>query len=80
MTIPLKFTGVSDRGDASIYKLMPDQNASHLGTVYIKAEELFLKLRDLTSNYVAWTALGQVDLSTFIEQNFTSVQDWDDNF
>lgn len=27
ITIPLKFTGVSDKGDASLYKLMPDQNA-----------------------------------------------------
>lgn len=40
--------GVSDRGDSSIFKLMPDQNAGHLGTVYVKAEELFNKLKVLT--------------------------------
>ena len=59
---------------------MPDQNAAHLGTVYVKAEELFTKLQGLTREYLTWTALGNIDLASFIEQNFTSVQDWDDNF
>ena len=80
ITIPLKFNGVSDRSDSSIYKLMPDQNAAHLGTVYVKAEELFTKLQGLTREYLTWTALGNIDLASFIEQNFTSVQDWDNNF
>ena len=27
-----------------------------------------------------WTALGNLDIQTYIETNFTSVQDWEDNF
>lgn len=27
-----------------------------------------------------WTALGNLDIQTYIENNFTTVQDWDDNF
>jgi len=67
ITIPLKFTGVSDRGDSSLYKLMPDQNAAHLGTVYAKAEELFNRIQELTLEYIQWTALGNVDLALYIE-------------
>jgi hypothetical protein len=48
--------------------------------VYAKAEELFMKLQGLTREYLPWTALGNIDLASYIEQNFTSVQDWDDNF
>ena len=44
ITIPLKFTGVSEKGDSVLFKLMPDQNSKHLNTVYVKAEELFTKL------------------------------------
>lgn len=59
---------------------MPEQNSKHLGTVYSKAEELFSKLNGNRLEYMSWTALGNLDIQTYIEQNFTSVQDWEDNF
>ena len=80
ITIPLKFMGVSDKGESAIFKLMPDQNSKHLNTVYVKAEELFTRLQTLTQEYLPWTALGNIDLQQYIEQHFTSVQDWEDNF
>jgi dynein heavy chain 2 len=48
--------------------------------VYRKAEELFSKLNQKRTEYLSWTALGNLDLQTYIEENFTSVQDWEDNF
>jgi dynein heavy chain 2, cytosolic len=69
ITIPLKFVGVG-----------PEQNSKHLGTVYAKAEELFSRVNQQRFEYMSWTALGNLDVQSYIEANFTSVQDWDDNF
>jgi dynein heavy chain 2 len=77
ITIPLKFVGV---GPTEVFKLMPEQNSKHLGTVYRKAEELFSRVNKQKMQYLSWTALGNLDIQTYIDQNFTSVQDWDDNF
>ena len=30
--------------------------------------------------YIPWTALGTVDLQAFIEANFKTVEDWENNF
>lgn len=78
ITIPLRFLGVG--GKVDMYKLMPEQNAKYLKTVYVKAEELFTKLEGVTDEYISWTALSNIDLQSHIENNFTDVQDWEDNF
>ena len=58
---------------------MPELNSKHIKTVYMKANELFVKLESLTNDYVEWTALGNLDLQQHIEKYFTGVQDWVDN-
>lgn len=63
-----------------MFKLMPERNSKHLKTVYVKAEELFNKLSAIVNEYIHWTALSSIDLQSHIEQNFTTVQDWEDNF
>jgi len=79
ITQPLRFMGVGG-GKADMFKLMPEKNSKHLKTVYVKAEELFGRLEVLTTQYMSWTALGNLDLQSHIENNFTDVQDWEDNF
>jgi dynein heavy chain 2 len=64
VTIPLKFVGVAP---TEIFKLMPEQNSRHLGTVYSKAEELFSELDANRLVYMNWTALGSLDIQTYIE-------------
>jgi dynein heavy chain 2 len=59
---------------------MPDQNSKHLKTVYEKAEELFSRLEGAVVEYLPWSALGNIDIQSYIEANFTTVQDWEDNF
>jgi hypothetical protein len=59
--------------------LIPDQNSQHLQTVYVKAEELFDKLQSVKDEYKHWAILGNIDLATHIEKNFTQVSDWDSN-
>lgn len=72
--------GVGGQGTKSeMYKFMPEMNSKHIKTVYNKAEELFGKLEVLAEEYVHWTALGNLDLTSHIEKHFTSVQDWVDN-
>jgi len=63
-----------------MFSLMPDQNSKHLKTVYEKAEELFSRLEGAVVEYLPWTALGNLDIQSYIEANFTTVQDWEDNF
>ena len=77
---PLKFMGVAGQGaKTEMFKSMPDFNAHHIKTVYVKAEELFGKLSQLGDEYIAWTALGNLDIQHHIEKHFKSVQDWIDN-
>jgi dynein heavy chain 2, cytosolic len=59
---------------------MPERNSKHLNTVYIKAEELFQKLSEVKTAYLPWTVLGTIDLQAYIEQNFKTVDDWENNF
>ena len=59
---------------------MPEMNSKHLKTVYTKAEELFVKLEAVQDEYIHWTALGEMDIQAHIENHFTDVQDWIDNF
>ena len=60
---PLKFMGVAGQGaKTEMFKSMPDFNAHHIKTVYVKAEELFGKLSQLGDEYIAWTALGNLDI------------------
>jgi len=59
---------------------MPEKNAKQLTIVYVKAEELFQKLNSLHEVYKDWTVLGQIDIHTHIEENFSDVKDWEDNF
>ena len=81
VTTPLKFIGVGGTGTkVEMFKLMPEMNSTHLKTVYMKAEELFGKLETLTEEYLPWTALGEFDIQAHIEDNFSDVQDWVDNF
>lgn len=79
ITTPLRFIGVGG-GKVDMFKLMPERNSKHLKTVYVKAEELFNKLSGIVHEYVHWTALSSIDIQSHIEQNFTTVQDWEDNF
>ena len=59
---------------------MTERNSKHLNTVYLKAEELFQKLSDVQKVYIPWTILGTIDLQSYIEQNFKTVDDWENNF
>lgn len=79
ITTPLRFIGVGG-GKIDMFKFMPERNAKHLKTVYVKGEELFDKLLNIVNEYIHWTALSSIDLQTHIEQNFMTVQDWEDNF
>jgi len=45
-------------GKAEIFKHMPDENAQHMSTVYVKAEELFTRLWKQAKEYAPWTALA----------------------
>jgi hypothetical protein len=46
----------------------------------MKAEELFQKLSEVQKVYLPWTILGTIDLQSYIEQNFKTVDDWETNF
>jgi dynein heavy chain 2 len=59
---------------------MPERNSKHLNTVYMKAEELFQKLSEVKKVYIPWTILGTIDLQSYIDQNFKTVDDWETNF
>jgi hypothetical protein len=59
---------------------MAGNNPSYLQTVYVKAEELFSSIKNLTSKYLEWTALAKIDFRTYIQENFKSVDDWECNF
>ena len=51
ITTPLRFMGVN--GEATpVFKFMPERNAKHLNTVYLKAEELFFKLSEVSKGYI----------------------------
>ena len=76
--IPIKFTGLG--GKPSIYKIIPSKNAQSLMSVYAKAEELFNRLDNMIKTFMPWTALGYFDLETYIEENFTDVKDWENNY
>jgi len=81
ITTPLIFQGVGGGGKATeIFQKMPENNAKHMHTVYLKAEELFDQLRNLETEYVEWTALSHIDIQSHIEENFKSVEDWETNF
>jgi len=41
--------------------------------VYAKAEELFSRVNQQRFEYMSWTALGNLDVQSYIEANFTSV-------
>lgn len=81
ITTPLRFQGVGGGGKATeIFQKMPENNAKHMHTVYLKAEELFDQVRNVETEYVEWTALSALDIQSHIEENFTSVEDWETNF
>jgi hypothetical protein len=40
---------------------MAENNAKHMHTVYLKAEELFDQVLNIESEYVEWIALGKLD-------------------
>jgi dynein heavy chain 2 len=81
ITTPLKFKGVGGTGTKTeMFAMMPEMNSKHLKTVYSKAEELFDKLETLQNEYAPWTALGDFDIQAHIEENFSDVQDWVNNF
>jgi len=46
----------------------------------MKAEELFQKLSEVQKVYLPWTIFGTIDLQSYIEQNFKTVDDWETNF
>ena len=51
---------------------MPENNSRYMNSVYIKAEELFEKVRTVQSDYLEWTALAHVDIEAYIETHFKS--------
>ena len=52
ITTPLRFSGVGGGPKATdIFKRMPENNAKHMHTVYIKAEELFDQIRSIQDDY-----------------------------
>ena len=59
---------------------MSENNAKHMHTVYLKAEELFDQVRSTSAQYGEWTAIGKIDMQDHIEKNFKDVQDWEVNF
>lgn len=79
ITTPLRFQGFAG-GKIDIFKTMPERNSKHLNTVYMKAEELFQKLSEVKKVYIPWTILGTIDLQSYIDQNFKTVDDWETNF
>ena len=79
ITTPLRFQGFAG-GKVDIFKTMPERNSKHLNTVYMKAEELFQKLSEVKKVYIPWTILGTIDLQSYIDQNFKTVDDWETNF
>lgn len=60
--------------------MMVDQNSRNLNTVYQKAEELFARVELSMQEYLPWCALGALDIQAYIEENFTTVEDWEANF
>jgi hypothetical protein len=59
---------------------MPENNSRYMNSVYIKAEELFEKVKVVQSDYLEWTALAHVDIEAYIETHFKGFQDWETNF
>ncbi len=47
---------------------MPDRNASSLGIVYKKAEELFRRLQGEMDQFYEWVILGTIDLDEYIDE------------
>lgn len=69
-----------DKSGAQLFKEMAGKNPQAIQTVYIKAEELFMQVQEIQCKYLEWTALGKLELSNHIRDNFKSVDDWAVNF
>jgi dynein heavy chain 2, cytosolic len=81
ITTPLRFRGVGGGGKATeIFLRMPENNAKHMHSVYLKAEELFEQVRNVQSEFAEWTALSHLDIEAHIEEHFKGVEDWEANF
>lgn len=75
---PIKFSGLGGR--PKIFNSIPSKNAESLMIVYKKAEELFTRLENMVNTFLPWTALGYFDMETYIEEHFTDVKDWENNY
>ena len=49
-------------------------------TVYIKAEELFDQIRDVVEDYTQYSAISNIDIESYIDENFKTLHDWEINF
>jgi len=59
---------------------MPENNAKHMHTVYIKAGELFDKIRSIEDDYVQYSAISNIDIESHIDEHFSKLSDWEVNF
>lgn len=59
---------------------MPNNNSKYMHSVYIKAEELFDQVRNVETEYIDQTAISKINVEDHIEQNFKTVEDWENNF
>ncbi|XP_019521077.1 PREDICTED: cytoplasmic dynein 2 heavy chain 1 [Hipposideros armiger] len=78
--IPNQFKGVGETGDASIFSIMIDRNASGFLTIFSKAEDLFRRLSAVLHQHKEWIVIGQVDMEALVEKHLSTVHDWEKNF
>ncbi|KAM5224141.1 cytoplasmic dynein 2 heavy chain 1 isoform 4-T5 [Hipposideros larvatus] len=78
--IPNQFKGVGEIGDASIFSVMIDRNASGFLTIFSKAEDLFRRLSAVLHQHKEWIVIGQVDMEALVEKHLSTVHDWEKNF
>jgi len=63
-----------------MFKGMPEKNAKNMHSVYVKAEELFDKLRCIEDDYVVYSQIASMDIDKHIDNHFSDVKDWEINF
>ena len=80
ISIPNNFKGVNETKKSLIFQTIVERNTAGLMLCFLRSQELFKALMEITNKFKDFVAIGQVDIEDLVEKNLKDVVDWERNF